>query len=67
VDADDLLDYALGRLEGPRRERFDRLLAGDPALAERVARLIHMLDQLLDDGREDRGSARSELPLSDSP
>jgi anti-sigma factor RsiW len=51
MDAADLLDYALGRLHGPRRERLERLLAGDPALAARVARLARNLGRLLDDGR----------------
>jgi len=51
MDPADLLDYALERLDGPRRERIERQIAGDPALARRVARLIRNLDRLLDDGR----------------
>ena len=31
----DLLDYALDRLDGPRRERIKRVLAHDPSLAGR--------------------------------
>jgi anti-sigma factor RsiW len=54
MDADELLDYALGRLDGPRRELLERRLANDPALAERVRRLIRNLGRLLDDGRADR-------------
>jgi anti-sigma factor RsiW len=50
----DLLDYALGRLDGPRREQLERRIARDPALAERVARLVRNLERLLDDGRADR-------------
>jgi anti-sigma factor RsiW len=49
----DLLDYALGRLEAPRRERLERRMASDPALAERMARLVRNLGRLLDDGRGD--------------
>src|SRR5262245_16389056 len=29
-------DYALGTLRGPARERLDKLLAGDPELADKV-------------------------------
>ncbi len=49
----DLLDYALGRLAAPRREWLERRMAGDPALAERMARLVQNLGRLLDDGRGD--------------
>jgi anti-sigma factor RsiW len=48
---DDLLDYALGRLEPPRREQMERLVVGDPALAARVVRLVRSLGRLLDDGQ----------------
>lgn len=51
MDPADLLDYALGKLEGPRREQIERRIARDPALAERMARLMRNLVQLLDDGR----------------
>lgn len=51
MDSDDLLDYALGRLDGSRLLRVERRLRSDPALAERVVRLIRNLDRLLDDGR----------------
>jgi anti-sigma factor RsiW len=53
MDPADLLDYALGRLEGPRRERLERRMAGDPALAGQMARLIRNLHHLLDDGQAD--------------
>ncbi|SIO61276.1 hypothetical protein SAMN05444166_6705 [Singulisphaera sp. GP187] len=51
MDPTELLDYALGRLDGPRRARLERLIADDPGLAARVARLIRNLDSLLDDGQ----------------
>jgi len=54
MDPTDLLDYALGRLDGPPRERIERMLAHDPILAGRVARLVRNLGRLLDDGRERR-------------
>ena len=64
MDPADLLDYALGRLEGPRRERLERRLACEPALAERVARLVRNLRRLLDDGRADRPAGGSPAPAS---
>jgi anti-sigma factor RsiW len=60
----DLLDYALGRLEGPRRERLDRRMASDPALADRMARLIRNLGRLLDDDWADCSPGR--LPAAPS-
>lgn len=51
MDPADLLDYALGRLEGPRREALERRIKGDPTLAEKVARLARNLNRLLDDGQ----------------
>jgi anti-sigma factor RsiW len=50
MDRDDLLEYALGRLDGPRREQIKRQIARDPALAARMARLMRNLARLLDDG-----------------
>ena len=47
---DDLMDYALGQLEGPTREDAEREIAGDPDLAARVDRLELALHRLLDDG-----------------
>jgi len=46
----ELFDYALGRLQGPRRLRLEQSLASDPALSRRAARLIRNLQRLLDDG-----------------
>jgi anti-sigma factor RsiW len=66
VDPADLLDYALGRLDGPRRERLERMLAGDPELAERVARLVRNVGRLLDDGRERRPPKGAPSPRSSS-
>ncbi len=69
MDPDDLLDYALGRLDGPRREHLERRIARDPELARRIARLIRNLGRLLDDGRGHRppGVATSSRPPADSP
>ncbi len=36
---EDLLDYALGQLDGPHREAIEAELAIDPALASRADRL----------------------------
>ncbi len=47
---EDLLDYALGQLEGPHREAIEAELAIDPAPASRADRLGFALRQLLDDG-----------------
>jgi anti-sigma factor RsiW len=50
MDPEDLLDYVLGQLDGPRREAVERAAAADPALAARLARLARNLGRLLDDG-----------------
>ena len=47
---DDLLDYALGQLEGPAKEALEAEMANDPILAARVDRLGFTLHRLLDDG-----------------
>jgi hypothetical protein len=47
---EDLLDYALGQLDGPPREAAEAEFASDPVLASRVDRLGFALHQLLDDG-----------------
>jgi len=47
---DDLLDYALGQLEGPQRATAEAELARDPAQARRAERLELALGRLLDDG-----------------
>lgn len=69
MDPGDLLDYALGRLDGPRREQLERRIARDPELARRIARLIRNLGRLLDDGRGHRppGVAPPPRPPADSP
>jgi hypothetical protein len=54
MDPADWLDYALGQLDEPGRERIERMLAQDPALAEWMNRLIRNLIRLLDDGLGDR-------------
>ena len=51
MDPADLLDYALGQLDGPPRERLESQLASEPALAERFACLAFRLGQLLDGGQ----------------
>jgi anti-sigma factor RsiW len=69
MDPSELLDYVLGRLVGPRRERLERRMDRDPALAEQVARLIRNLGRLLDDGRGNpvagNASPSPELPPPD--
>jgi hypothetical protein len=50
MNASDMLDYALGRLEGPDRDQAEREIADDPALAEALDRLGRAMHQLLDDG-----------------
>jgi hypothetical protein len=47
---DDLLDYALGQLEGSMREDVEQEIAVDAALASRADRLQLTLNRLLDDG-----------------
>ncbi len=47
---EDLLDHALGRLEGPARDFAEAEFARDPALAGRADRLGLALNRLLDDG-----------------
>ncbi len=46
----DMLDYAFGLVDEPRRYAFDREMASDPALADRVVKLGSSLNLLLDDG-----------------
>jgi prepilin-type processing-associated H-X9-DG protein len=52
MNASDMLDYALGRLEGDDAERAAREVESDPATAERAERLARSLDLLLDDGED---------------
>jgi hypothetical protein len=51
MNASDMLDHALGQLEGPAREQADRELAADPVQAERFDRLVRAIHQFCDDGR----------------
>lgn len=51
MNAADVFDYLLGRLDGPSRERLENQIASDHCLAERVARVSRNLVRLLDDGR----------------
>ncbi len=50
MNASDMLDYVLGQLDGDDAERVAREAESDPATADRVERLSHSLDLLLDDG-----------------
>ncbi|MEJ7637480.1 MAG: hypothetical protein WKF75_05665 [Singulisphaera sp.] len=50
MNSSDLLDYALGQLDGPSGESAERETSGDPALAERVEWLRMRIERLLDDG-----------------
>jgi hypothetical protein len=50
MKSEDLLDYALGQLEGPASEAAEAGLASDPNLASRADRLELALHRLLDDG-----------------
>src|SRR4051812_5052768 len=50
MNADDLLDYALGQLEAPRRAAAEAELARDPDLARKAERLAEALHRMLDDG-----------------
>ena len=50
MNANDLLDYSLGQLDGPAREEVERALQADSAAAETVHLLTESLHRLLDDG-----------------
>lgn len=52
MNAQEMLDYTLGQLEGPAREHADLELSNDPRLAATVDRLGRAVHQLLDDGGE---------------
>lgn len=51
MNPNDMLDYALGQLEGPALEQAERDLALDADLAARVGRLSDAVGRLCDDGR----------------
>jgi hypothetical protein len=50
MNADHMIDYVLGRLEGADRERLEQAIHRDPDIASRVDRLGHAIHLLLDDG-----------------
>ena len=50
MNANDLLDYALGQLDGSAREHVERELAADPAATQAAERLTRAIHRLLDDG-----------------
>jgi hypothetical protein len=52
MNAQEMLDYSLGHLDGAARGQVEREAAADPALADRLERLERALDRLLDDGEE---------------
>ncbi len=58
----ELLDYALGRLDGPRRERLERELEFNPTLVNRLNRVIDNLGRLLDDGQRRYPPAECPYP-----
>jgi anti-sigma-K factor RskA len=49
---DDLLDYALGQLEGPAKDTVETAIADDQRLGLKADRLAQTLGWLLDDGDE---------------
>jgi hypothetical protein len=53
MNANEMLDYALGQLEDAARTAADRELATSPDLTARLGRLDRGLRQLLDDGDDD--------------
>lgn len=52
MNSRDMLDYAFGLLDEPRRSACERELSSDPELSDRMARLGLSLNRLVDDGRE---------------
>jgi len=50
MNADELLDFALGQLDDPRRRVIEEDCRSDPEAARRVERLRAACDALLDDG-----------------
>ena len=49
MDPCEMLDYALGRLEGRRRDCLEHAMARDQDFAERITRLKLAIHWLLDD------------------
>ena len=50
MNAELMIDYVLGRLEGADRDRFERTLQADPEGSARADRLGQAIQYLLDDG-----------------
>ena len=50
MNADELLDFALGQLEDPRRRAFEEACRSDPELAARVRKTRRAIDLMADDG-----------------
>jgi hypothetical protein len=50
MNADLMIDYVLGRLEGPERDRIEEALGSDPEISARVDRLGQTVSLLLEDG-----------------
>jgi hypothetical protein len=50
MNANEMIDYALGQLDGPARELAERELAADPGLSARAEQLNRALHRLLGDG-----------------
>ena len=66
MNADHMIDYVLGQLDGPDRERMEHAIETDPDVAARVERLGRAIHLLLDDGEAIEpppGLARSTLAL----
>jgi prepilin-type processing-associated H-X9-DG protein len=53
MNASDMLDFAVGQLEGDAAEQAAREVETDPVLGARVERLRSSITILLDDGRDD--------------
>ena len=50
MNADQMIDYVLGQLEGPDCERMEQVIQCDPRIASAVDRLGRTMPLLLDDG-----------------
>lgn len=53
MNANEMLDFALGQIDAPEGERFEREAATDSALRQRLERLDRAVRTLLDDGGPD--------------
>jgi hypothetical protein len=49
MNADQMLDYTLGQLDGPARDAFERELGADPVAADRADRVARAVHRLVDD------------------